>query len=270
MARSPRADEPGRTAPSPSEPANPANPAGGTNERATLFPLHALETRPARTHIRRIGVLSGGTSRDMENDMKMVMAIALAAGTVLATVPGAALAQDRFLMDRGGGGGGGAGAARDGGGGGAARDFGGRGGGGGGGGARDFDGRGGDPRILRRGEPGGGMDRRDRDGDRIVRPVRPGERDGATRRDRDRDRELRQLRPGRVVIDRDRDHRRWKRWRPGLGWGVVVIPSYAYGAQLGWCHYHRYPAAGMRPHRDVRCHYHASWRHPSIAYVGAY
>jgi hypothetical protein len=204
--------------------------------------------------------------------MKFI-ALTLVAATALAVVPGTAFAQRDELRrfegggggsDRGGGGGGGGGGNVD------------RGGGGGGGGEprilrqRDNDG----PRLRTNDGPGPRV-RNDDDGNRRVLRNRDND-DNLRRVDRDDDRR-------RVVRDRDRDdkldradrhrgddRRKWKRWRPGLGYSVIVLPAYSYGAGIGWCHFHRYPANGMRFHRNVQCHVHAKWRHPSIAYVAVY
>lgn len=59
-------------------------------------------------------------------------------------------------------------------------------------------------------------------------------------------------------------------WRPGLRWRYVYVPTYIIAQDLEWCHYHRWPARGMVFHRDVRCHVHAQWNHPSLRYVEAY
>jgi hypothetical protein len=60
----------------------------------------------------------------------------------------------------------------------------------------------------------------------------------------------------------------WRPWRPGLGWVILTAPpTYVIAQDLNWCHVHRYAVPGMRFHRDVRCHQHADWNHPSIRYV---
>jgi hypothetical protein len=60
----------------------------------------------------------------------------------------------------------------------------------------------------------------------------------------------------------------WRPWRPGLRYAIVAgIASAAIASELGWCHVHRYPVAGMPFHSSVRCHRHVRWAHPSIAYV---
>ena len=59
-------------------------------------------------------------------------------------------------------------------------------------------------------------------------------------------------------------------WRPGLRHRWIVVPSIIIAEELNWCHYHRYRVTGMRFHRDVECHQHARWNHPSIRYVEEY
>jgi hypothetical protein len=62
-------------------------------------------------------------------------------------------------------------------------------------------------------------------------------------------------------------------WRPGLRWRWLVVPTIIIAQNLEWCHYHRYPIAGVRFHRGIECHEHAwwvPWDHPSIRYVEAY
>jgi hypothetical protein len=59
-------------------------------------------------------------------------------------------------------------------------------------------------------------------------------------------------------------------WRPGLRHRWIVVPSLIIAEELNWCHYHAYRVTGMRFHRDVECHQHARWNHPSIRYVEEY
>lgn len=60
-------------------------------------------------------------------------------------------------------------------------------------------------------------------------------------------------------------------WRSGLQWRwISIVPTVILAQQLGWCHYHAYPTAGMEYHRSVRCHRHARWNHPSLRYVEGY
>jgi hypothetical protein len=62
-------------------------------------------------------------------------------------------------------------------------------------------------------------------------------------------------------------------WRPGLRWRWLVVPTIIIVQSLRWCHYHLYPIAGVRYHRNIECHEHAwwvPWDHPSIRYVEAY
>lgn len=61
-----------------------------------------------------------------------------------------------------------------------------------------------------------------------------------------------------------------RKWRPGLKWRWLVVPSIIIAENLDWCHYHRYPVSGMRFHRSVECHQHARWNHSSIRYVEGY
>lgn len=61
-----------------------------------------------------------------------------------------------------------------------------------------------------------------------------------------------------------------RRWRPGLRWRYIVVPTIIIAEDLDWCHYHRYPVSGMHYHKSVRCHRHARWDHPAIAYVEGY
>ena len=59
-------------------------------------------------------------------------------------------------------------------------------------------------------------------------------------------------------------------WRPGLRHRWIVVPNIIIAEELSWCHYHAYRVTGMRFHRDVECHQHARWNHPSIRYVEEY
>jgi hypothetical protein len=60
----------------------------------------------------------------------------------------------------------------------------------------------------------------------------------------------------------------WRPWRPGIGHIVVASAiTVAIASELRWCHFHRWRVSGMAFHSDVRCHRHADWDHPSIAYV---
>lgn len=62
----------------------------------------------------------------------------------------------------------------------------------------------------------------------------------------------------------------WRPWRPGIGHIVVASAiTVAIASELRWCHFHRWRVSGMAFHSDVRCHRHADWDHPSIAYVRA-
>lgn len=61
-----------------------------------------------------------------------------------------------------------------------------------------------------------------------------------------------------------------RKWRPGLKWRWLVVPSIIIAENLDWCHYHRTPVSGMRFHRSVECHQHARWNHSSIRYVEGY
>lgn len=61
-----------------------------------------------------------------------------------------------------------------------------------------------------------------------------------------------------------------RRWRPGLKWRWIVVPTIILAEDLDWCHYHRYPVSGMHYHKSIRCHQHARWDHPAIRYVEAY
>lgn len=82
----------------------------------------------------------------------------------------------------------------------------------------------------------------------------------------------RQSRPP-VIVERGPGpgvRRAHRPWRPGLRWRYIYVPTYVFAESLDWCHYHRYRAAGMPFHRDVRCHLHGQWNHPSLRYVEAY
>lgn len=82
-----------------------------------------------------------------------------------------------------------------------------------------------------------------------------------------------QSRPGPVVVERRArpDGRRgYRPWRPGLRWRFIVVPTVVIAEDLDWCHYHRWRSPGMAPHRDVRCHRHLQWNHPSLRYVEGY
>lgn len=60
----------------------------------------------------------------------------------------------------------------------------------------------------------------------------------------------------------------WRPWRRGLAWAFITAPvSYAVAEELRWCHVHRYRAAGLKFHSDVRCHFHRNWSHGSLRYV---
>jgi hypothetical protein len=59
-------------------------------------------------------------------------------------------------------------------------------------------------------------------------------------------------------------------WRRGLRWRWIVVPTVIFAEQLNWCHYHAWRVPGMVFHRDIRCHRHVQWDHPSIRYVEGY
>lgn len=59
-------------------------------------------------------------------------------------------------------------------------------------------------------------------------------------------------------------------WRPGFRYRWIVVPSILIAEELNWCHYHRFRVSEMRFHRDVECHQHSRWNHPSIRYVEEY
>lgn len=61
-----------------------------------------------------------------------------------------------------------------------------------------------------------------------------------------------------------------RRWRPGLRWRWLVVPSIILAEELAWCHYHAYEVSGMHFHRNIRCHMHSRWNHPALRYVEAY
>jgi hypothetical protein len=65
-------------------------------------------------------------------------------------------------------------------------------------------------------------------------------------------------------------HRVVRVWRPGLRWRWLVVPTIYFAEELEWCHYHRYPVAGIAFHTGVQCHHHEWWNHPSIRYVETY
>lgn len=67
-----------------------------------------------------------------------------------------------------------------------------------------------------------------------------------------------------------KDKHAHKRWRPGLKWRWLVVPSIIIAEELDWCHYHRYRVRGMHFHTSVRCHRHDRWDHPALRYVEAY
>ena len=190
-------------------------------------------------------------------------AVSIAAALALAAVVPAAQAQkanDEMPFLRGGGGGGGAGHFGGGGGGGGSGGpaFGGSGGGSGGG----FE-RGGGKSGFGSAGPGSGAGT---EAPRVRRfdhgqaePFRPGK---PPHHSREASRHTNPPPP-------THPHK-WRHWRPGLPYEIVVVPSWAYGSSIGWCHYHRYKVAGMKYHRDVRCHVHARWNDPSIVYVAGY
>lgn len=62
----------------------------------------------------------------------------------------------------------------------------------------------------------------------------------------------------------------YRRWRPGLRYRWIAVPTIIIAEELSWCHYHLYRVTGMRFHRTVQCHRHARWNHPSIRYVEEY
>jgi hypothetical protein len=62
----------------------------------------------------------------------------------------------------------------------------------------------------------------------------------------------------------------YRRWRPGHRWRWIVVPTIIIAEYLEWCHYHLYPVPWMRFHRNIECHQHDWWDHPSIRYVEAY
>lgn len=189
---------------------------------------------------------------------KLVLSVTAALALVMA-MPVQGNAQGRDDLFRGGGGGQerGGGGGQDRGGGNAERLFRGDGGGrGGDGGAR-----------VQRQRNDDGARNRDR-ADRLF--LNRGDNDDRRRAVRERLREERRDARRDARRDDRREWRRWKRWRAGNRYRVVIIPSYRHGLDLGWCHYHRYRAAGMRAHRTVQCHYHANWRHPSLVYVAGY
>lgn len=61
-----------------------------------------------------------------------------------------------------------------------------------------------------------------------------------------------------------------RRWRPGLKWRWLAVPTIVIAEDLDWCHYHRYRVSGMHFHSSVRCHRHERWNHPALRYVEAY
>ncbi len=63
--------------------------------------------------------------------------------------------------------------------------------------------------------------------------------------------------------------RQWRPWQSGLPYFGIAVTSFALGAQVGWCHYHRQPSNGVPYHRSVQCHQHARWNDPRIVYVRA-
>jgi hypothetical protein len=71
------------------------------------------------------------------------------------------------------------------------------------------------------------------------------------------------------VIIGDGDHKH-RKWRPGLRYRWIVVPSIIFAEELDWCHYHLYPVPGIRFHRSVQCHHHVQWDDPSIRYVEGY
>lgn len=64
--------------------------------------------------------------------------------------------------------------------------------------------------------------------------------------------------------------RTYRPWRPGLSWRWLAVPTIIIAQSLDWCHYHTYRVVGMRFHRNVECHGHVRWDHPSLRYVEGY
>jgi hypothetical protein len=79
------------------------------------------------------------------------------------------------------------------------------------------------------------------------------------------------IRPPIVRQTRPSAHRHAHRpWRRGHRWRWIAVPTIIIAQNLEWCHYHTYRVSGMRFHRDVECHQHERWNHPSIRYVEGY
>jgi hypothetical protein len=101
-----------------------------------------------------------------------------------------------------------------------------------------------------------------------IRPPRPDRPDvRPPRPDRP---DVRPPRPRPPFAERPPHHRPgyWRRWRPGIRFVIIPVPTYEVISEVDWCHYHAWRVRGMAFHRDVQCHQHTDWDHPSLRYVG--